>query len=76
MDPCTRNLQGNRRETNIQLGELESMTKQDPVEGRQRETNLEIMIELDPVEGRLRETSLEIMKELDPVKGRQRETHM
>ena len=45
------------------------MTKQDPVEGRQRETNQEIMIKLDPVEGRLRETSLEIMKELDPVKG-------
>ena len=32
------------------------MTKQDPVEGRQRETNLEIMTKQDPVEGRQRET--------------------
>ena len=32
------------------------MTKQDPVEGRQRETNLEITTKQDPVEGRQRET--------------------
>ena len=30
------------------------MTKQDPVEGRQRETNLEIRTKQDPVEGRQR----------------------
>ena len=36
------------------------MTKQDPVEGRQRETNGDrpgIMSEQDPVEGRQRETN-------------------
>ena len=36
------------------------MTKQDPVEGRQRETNGDrpgIMLEQDPVEGRQRETN-------------------
>ena len=32
------------------------MTKQDPVEGRQRETNLEIRSKQGPVEGRQRET--------------------
>ena len=32
------------------------MTKQEPVEGRQRETNLQIMTKQDPVEGRQRET--------------------
>ena len=41
------------------------MTEQDPVEGRQRETNLEIMTEQDPVEGRQRETNLEIMTKQD-----------
>ena len=44
------NLEGNQRETSIQITELESMT-QDPVEGRQRETNLEITMKLNPVEG-------------------------
>ena len=32
------NLEGNQRETSIQISELEIMTKQDPLEGRQRET--------------------------------------
>ena len=50
------------------------MTKQDPVEGRHRETNLEIMTKQDPVEGRHRETNLEFMTKQDPVEGRQRET--
>ena len=52
------------------------MTKHDPVEGRQRETNPEIMTKQDPVEGRQRETNLEmeIMTKQDPVEGRQRET--
>ena len=38
--------------------DLEIMLKQDPVEGRQRETkgDLEIMLEQDPVERRQRET--------------------
>ena len=77
MDPCAMNLEGNQRETSIQISELESMTTQDPVEGRQRETNLEIIMKLNPVEGRQRETgvetSLEIMRELDPVSSK-RET--
>ena len=56
------------------------MTQQDPVEGRQRETNLEITTKQDreretkglvPVEGRQRETDLEITTELHPVEGRQ-----
>ena len=76
MDPCAVTLEGNQRETSIQISELESLTTQDPVEGRQRETNLEIIVKLSPVEGRQRETrvetSLETMRELDPVKGRQR----
>ena len=46
------------------------MLEQDPVEGRQRETNLEIMLEQDPVEGRQRETDLEIMLEQDPLEGK------
>ena len=50
------------------------MTKQDPVEGRKRETNREIMTKQDPVEGRQRETNLEITTKQDPVEGRQRET--
>ena len=33
------------------------MLEQDPVEGRQRETKVEIMLEQDPVEGRQRETN-------------------
>ena len=52
------------------------MTKQDPVEGRQKETNLEIMTKQEPVEGRQRETNLEIMMKQDPVEGRQRETNL
>ena len=67
----------NMGKTSVQISELESMTTQDPVEGRQRETNLEIIMKLNPVAGRQRETrvetSLEIMREADPVKGRQRE---
>ena len=51
------------------------MTKQDPVEGRQKETNPEIMTKQDPVEGRQRETNPEIMTKQDPVEGRQRETN-
>ena len=54
------------------------MTKQDPVEGRQRETKVEIMTKQDPVEGRQRETNGDrpgIMLEQDPVEGRQRETN-
>ena len=66
------NLEENQRETSIQISELESMTTQDPVEGRQRATNLEIIMKLNPVEGRQRETrvetSLEIMRELDPIR--------
>ena len=53
------------------------MLEQDPVEGRQRETNADrpgIMLEQDPVEGRQRERKVEIMLEQDPVEGRQRET--
>ena len=65
MDPCTRNLEGNQRETSIQISELESMTKQDPIEGRNHDET-----------GSSRRESLEIMRELDPLKGRQRETHM
>ena len=78
MDPCKRNLEGNQRETSIQINELEIMMKQDPVEGRQRETtdetrssrretNLEIMTKQDPVEGRQRETNLEIMMKQDLI---------
>ena len=33
MDPCTTNLEGNQRETSIQISEMESVTKQDPIEG-------------------------------------------
>ena len=53
------------------------MLEQDPVEGRQRETNADrpgIMLEQDPVEGRQRERKVEIMLEQDPVEGRQRKT--
>ena len=50
------------------------MTELDPVEGRQRETNLEIMTELDP--GLSPFVSLEITTELDPAEGRQRETNL
>ena len=77
---CPGQKYGEDKQTSIQISELESMTTQDPVEGRQRETNLEIIMKLNPVDGRQRETrvetSLEIMRELDPVKGRQRETHI
>ena len=52
------------------------MTKQDPVEGRQRETNPEITTKQDPVEGRQRETNLEIMTKQDPIEGGQRETNL
>ena len=33
------NLEGNQRETSIQTSELESMTTQDPVEGRHKPRN-------------------------------------
>ena len=58
MDPCTRNLEFRReqRETSIQINELERMTKQDPIKGRQRETNPEIMTKQDPVEDSRMET--------------------
>ena len=52
------------------------MTRQDPVEGRQRETNLKIMSTQDPIEGRQRETNLETMTKQEPVKGRQREANL
>ena len=51
--------------------DLEIMLEQDPIEGRQMETDLE------SVEGRQRETNGDrpgIMLEQDPVEGRQRET--
>ena len=62
------------------------MLEQDPVEGRQRETKVEIMTKQDPiqkgdkgimleqdlVEGRQRETKVEIMTKQDRVEGRQR----
>ena len=51
------------------------MLEQDPVGGRQRETNGDrpgIMLEQDLVEGRQRETKVEIMTKQDPVEGRQR----
>ena len=51
------------------------MTELDPVEGRQRETNLEIM-----TTGSNRRATKGgkpgIMPELDPVEGRQRETNV
>ena len=50
------------------------MTELDPVEGRQRGTNLEIMTGKKEDKGRQRETNLEIITELHPVEGRQRET--
>ena len=61
------NLEGNQKKTSIQISELGSMTTQDPIEGRQRETNLETIMKRRQRETRV-ETSLEIMRELDPVR--------
>ena len=48
------------------------MTKQDPVEGRQRETKED---KHDETRSSKRETNLEITTKQDPVEGRQRETN-
>ena len=61
MDPSAMNLEGNQRETSIQICELESMTTQDPVKGRQRGTHIE--------------TSLEIVTKLDETGSSRRDTH-